>query len=176
MTPANDRADQWPAEFTLTRVFDAPRDLVFRIWTDPKYVALWWGIEGATNPRCELDVRPGGRWRIDMRTAGGTVYQNGGVYLEVVANTRLVSTDVSDPASPAWQGSPPGDRLNTVTFEDHREGTRVTLTVQFKSLADRDLFVRAGVKEGIAQSLDRFARVLKTLAQSKPANRGGRNG
>lgn len=176
MTLANDRPGEWQAEFTLTRVFDASRELVFRIWTDPKYVALWWGIEGATNPVCQLDVRPGGRWRIDMRTAGGTVYQNGGMYLDVVENQRLVSTDVSDPASPAWKASPPGDRLNTVTFEDQGDGTRVTLRVQFKSVADRDLFVSAGVKEGIAQSLDRLERVLKTLDRSKPLKSGGHDG
>jgi uncharacterized protein YndB with AHSA1/START domain len=168
MIPANDQAEAWPAEFTISRVFDAPRDLVFRIWTDPKCVALWWGIDGATNPRCELDVRPGGRWRIDMRTPGGTVYPNGGVYLEVVENRRLVSTDVSDPASPAWRDSPPPDRLNTVTFEDAGAGTRVTLRVQFRSAADRDFFVAAGVKQGIAQSLARFARVLASVAEPKP--------
>lgn len=163
MTLANDRIDEWQAEFTLTRVFAAQRDLVFRIWTDPKYVALWWGIEGSTNPVCELDVRPGGRWRIDMRTAGGSVYPNGGVYLEVIENQRLVSTDVSDPASLAGKESPPANRLNTVTFEDAGEGTRVTLRVQFRSVADRDMFLRAGVKEGMGQSLDRFERVLRTV-------------
>src|SRR5262245_34419576 len=51
-------------EFGLTRVFDAQRDLVFKVWTDPRYVALWWGVDGATNPHCELDVRVGGAWRI----------------------------------------------------------------------------------------------------------------
>ena len=163
MTLANDRADEWQAEFTLTRVFEAQRDLVFRIWTDPKYVSLWWGIEGSTNPVCELDVRPGGRWRIDMRTSGGSVYPNGGVYLEVIENQRLVSTDVSDPASLAGKESPPANRLNTVTFEDAGEGTRVTLRVQFRSVADRDGFLHAGFKEGIGQSLDRFERVLRTV-------------
>ena len=164
MTLANDRADAWAAEFTLTRVLKAPRALVYRIWTDPKYVALWWGIAGATNPVCELDVRPGGRWRIDMRTASGTVYRNSGVYLEVIENRRLVSTDVSDPSSPAWKGrEAPADRLNTVTFEDAGEGTRVTIRVQFKSVADHDFFVGAGVKQGIGESLDRLERVLARL-------------
>ena len=172
MTLANEPADQWQAEFTLTRVFAAPRDPVFRIWTDSKYVALWWGVDGATNPVCELDVRPGGRWRIDMRTAGGTVYPNGGVYLEIIENRRLVYTDVSDPQSPAWQGSPPGDRLNTVTFEDAGDATRVTLRVQFKSVADRDLFLGRGVKDGIAQSLDRLERVLHALLKSNPFKPG----
>jgi uncharacterized protein YndB with AHSA1/START domain len=153
-------------------MFKAPRTLLYRIWTDPKYVALWWGIEGTTNPVCELDVRPGGRWRIDMRTTAGTIYRNGGVYLEVVANRRLVSTDESDPNAPAWRGSPPGDRLNTVTFEDADGGTRVTLRVQFRSVADHDLFVRAGVKEGIGESLDRLARVLASAQQPQPNDRG----
>src|SRR5262245_50329861 len=100
MHPANDRrpearvvnGQEWAAEFTLSRVFAAPRDVMFRIWTDPQYVRLWWGLDGTTNPICELDVRVGGRWRIDMRTADGTVYRNGGEYLEVVENERLVST------------------------------------------------------------------------------------
>jgi uncharacterized protein YndB with AHSA1/START domain len=162
---ANDRASASPAEVTITRVFKAPRDLVFRIWTDPAYVALWWGIDGATNPVCELDVRPRGRWRIDMRTASGAVYRNGGVYLEVVPNQRLVSTDVSDPQSPAWQGSlPPADRRHTVTFEDAPGGTRVTLRIEYQSATDRDFFARAGISEGIGQSLDRLARLLGNTA------------
>ncbi len=161
MRPAADPDAVFVADFTLSRVFAAPRDVVFAIWTDPKYVALWWGIAGATIPTAELDVRPGGRWRIDMRTASGTVYPNGGIYLEVVPNERIVSTDVSDPASPAWRDrAPPADRLNTVTFEDAPGGTRVTLRVQFQSAADRDFFVGAGMLQGIGQSLDRLARLL----------------
>ena len=167
MTHADSAAEAATPEFTLTRFFDAPRDLVFRVWTDPKYVALWWGMEGGTNPVCELDVRQGGRWRIHMRTPDGTVYPNGGVYLEVVENERIVSTDISDPDSPAWRGSPPGDRVNVATFADEGSGTRVTLRVEFKSVKDRDFFLRAGVKDGIARSLDRLARVLGDLRASR---------
>ena len=123
------------------------------------------GGASRARPVCELDVRPGGRWRIEVRTAGGTVYPNGGVYLDVIENRRLVYTDVSDPRSPAWQAAPPGDRLNTVTFEDAGDGTRVTLSVQFKSVADRDLFLSRGLEDGIARSLDRLERVLRDLRQ-----------
>ena len=151
-------------EFELTRVFDAPRDLVFKVWTDPRYVTLWWGLEGTSVPRCEMDVRAGGSWRIDMRTPGGTTYPNSGLFLEVVENKRLVYTDVSDPESPAWKGAPPGERLNTVTFEKAGNGTRVTLRVQFKSSADRDFFFRTGFRDGLAQSLDRLARLLGGMA------------
>jgi uncharacterized protein YndB with AHSA1/START domain len=151
-------------EVTFTRVFDAPRELVYRVWTDQRYVALWWGVEGADNPVCELDVRPGGQWRIDMRTASGVVYPNGGEFVEVIENERLVYTDRSYSSSPAWKGAPPpGDRLNVVTFEDEGEGTRVTLRMQFSSVADRTFFVDAGVKRGIEQSFDRLGRILETL-------------
>jgi len=97
-----------PSDFTLTRSFDASRHLVFRIWTDPKFVELWWGVEDSTNPTCQMDIHPGGAWRIDMRTASGVVYPNGGFYLEVMENERLVYTDVVPPNASAWGGSPPG--------------------------------------------------------------------
>jgi Activator of Hsp90 ATPase homolog 1-like protein len=67
-------------ELVLTRVFDAPRELVFKAWTDPKCVAQWWRPRGFTNPVCEVDVRPGGAIRIHMRGPDGTVYPMTGVY------------------------------------------------------------------------------------------------
>lgn len=148
------------SELELTRTFDAPRDLVFKVWTDPRFVALWWGLEGTSVPHCEMDVRPGGAWRVDMRAPSGTIYPNGGVFLEVIENERLVYSDVADPKSPAWKGAPPGDRLNIVTFEDAGSGTRVTLRVQFKTPADHEFFVGTGYPGGLAQSLDRLARLL----------------
>jgi uncharacterized protein YndB with AHSA1/START domain len=160
MTPAPERAPM--SELVLTRIFDAPREQVFKVWTEPRFVALWWGLEGTSVPRCEMDVRPGGTWRIDMRTPGpdGTVYPNSGVFLEVIENERLVYTDVADPNSPAWKGAPPGDRLNIVTFENEGSGTRVTLRVQFKTPEDYDFFVGTGFPGGLAQSLDRLGRLL----------------
>jgi uncharacterized protein YndB with AHSA1/START domain len=65
-------------ELVFTRVFDAPRELVFKAWTDPKQVAQWWGPRGFSNPVCELDLRPGGAIRIHMRGRGGTGYSNDG--------------------------------------------------------------------------------------------------
>lgn len=162
-------------EFTLSRVFDAPRHLVYRVWTDPKYVALWWGIEGATNVRCELDVRPGGAWRIDMRTAGGTVYPNGGVFLEVIANERLVYNDLPTGAF-AEAGAAPGARLNTVLFEDDKSGgTRVSLTIRAESAAACQQLLKQGMREGIGQALDRLSRLLcKLYADSDPRSvKGG---
>ena len=79
-------------ELALTRVFDAPRELVWKVWTDPKHVARWWGPRGFTNPVCELAVRPGGAIRIHMRGPDGTVHPMTGVYLEVVEPQRIVFT------------------------------------------------------------------------------------
>lgn len=161
-------------EFSIIRVFDAPRELIFKVWTDPRYVALWWGIEGATNPVCELDVRPGGQWRIDMRTASGKVYRNHGVYIEVVENRRLVYSDIPDPYLAEWQGRPPGPNLHTVTFLDQGERTEVTLEVRMNSKADRDRMLALGMLRGIAQGFDRLERLLETIGhvQTQPTEGG----
>ena len=77
-------------ELIFTRTIDAPRALVWAAWTDPKHVAQWWGPKEFTNPVCELDVRPGGAIRIDMRGPDGTVYPMAGIYQAIVAPERLV--------------------------------------------------------------------------------------
>lgn len=177
MTPVADDEGGHPAVMTLIRTFDAPRDLVYRLWTDPKYVALWWGIDGATNPTCQMDVRPGGIWRIDMRTADGTVYPNRFEYIEIVANERLVYTDIPVAGSPAWKGeSAPSAAIHTVVFEEDGAATRVVLETRFASPADRDRVLKAGMKEGIGQSLDRFERLLRKIkadASEAPASARG---
>ena len=153
------------ASFTIGRLFAARRERVFKLWTHPAYVAEWWGIEGSTNPVCELDVRAGGRWRIDMRTRSGRVYRNQGVYLEVVENVRLVYTDVPDPTLPEWNGAPPAPGVHTVTFADRGEGTFVTLEVRLSSEAERDRVLKLGVRTGIGQSFDRLERLLGAIAE-----------
>jgi uncharacterized protein YndB with AHSA1/START domain len=82
-------------EVVITRVFDAPRGLVFKAWTDPKHMAQWWGPRGFTNPICELDARVGGAWRIVMRSPAGIEYPCGGVYREIVEPERLVFTNIA---------------------------------------------------------------------------------
>lgn len=161
------RIDADTPEFTITRIFDAPRPLVYRIWTDPAYVAQWWGINGATNPVCEIDARPGGSMRIVMQTADGDRYENRGVYLDVVENERIIFRDVRDDVTGPWK---PPIGVHTVTFEDAGMKTRVTLTARFTTSEDRDAVVAAGVTNGIQQSLDRFERVLsQALTQSGDA-------
>src|SRR5262249_6024906 len=80
-------------ELLLGRTFDAPRELVFKAWTDPKHLAQWWGPLGFTNPVCEADARPGGKWRIVMRGPDGGDFPHGGEYLEVTPYERIVMTN-----------------------------------------------------------------------------------
>ena len=150
-------------EIAITRAFAAPRDLVFKIWTDPAYVALWWGLNGARNIVHQMDVRPGGRWRIDMLVASGTNYPNGGQFLEVVENERLTYTDEPSPDSPAWNGSPPNPTINTVDFENSGQGTLVRLTVRFSSESDMQRMTATGIEKGISQGLDRLSRLVDRI-------------
>lgn len=107
-------AKELPAqELVVTRVFDAPGELVWNAWTDPKQVAQWWGPKGFTNPVCRLDARVGGAWHIVMRAPDGTEYPCGGVYREVVNPERLVFTNIATDKD----GNPVLDGLTSVTLE-----------------------------------------------------------
>jgi uncharacterized protein YndB with AHSA1/START domain len=140
------------SEVHFTRVYDAPRGLVFKAWTDPRHMAQWWGPRGFTNPVCELDVRVGGVILIHMRAPDGTVYPMTGTFQEVVEPERLVFIAVArdDDGHALLEG------LVTVTFEEH--GGKTTLAVHetavgFAAVAEQML---AGMETGWAQSLERL--------------------
>jgi len=144
-------------ELVITRVFDAPRELVFKAWTDPKHVAQWWGPKGFTNPVCELDVRPGGAIRIDMRGPDGVVYPMKGVFHEIVEPERLVFTSS---AFEDENGNPQLAVLNTVTFTEHNGKTKLTLHAVVVKSAPEVAAALDGMREGWSQSLDRLAKEL----------------
>ncbi|HTX54799.1 MAG TPA: SRPBCC domain-containing protein [Candidatus Baltobacteraceae bacterium] len=162
-------ADGPGLEFRIERTFAAARELVWRAWTEPKLLARWWGPSAVTNPVCELDVRPGGLFRIVMRLADGVEYPVRGVFREVVKPARLVMTmDCSDhPADwhrmidPGYQpgDNPAGELLQTVTFEDAGGQTKLTIRTRFASAAIREAMVKLGMHDGWSQSLDRLAVV-----------------
>ena len=122
-------------EFVVTRLFDAPRRLVFKAWTEPQHLARSWGPKGFALISSAAQVRPGGAWHRTMRSSWGTVFRKHGVYRDIVPPERLVFTYVSDDA----EGNPGPETLVTVSFADLGGRTRPTLRqTLFTSVAARD--------------------------------------
>ena len=143
-------------ELVLTRIFDAPRELVFKAWTDPKIVAQWWGPHRFTNPVCELDARPGGAIRIHMRGPDGTVYPMTGTYQEIVEPERIVFTSAALDAA----GNPMFELLTTVPFAEEGGKTKQILRTRvIKSTPEAPRYL-AGMEAGWTQSLERLTAYL----------------
>ena len=137
-------------ELVITRIIDAPRALVFKAWTDPKHVVQWWGPHGFTNPVCEMDVRPGGVWRMVMRGPDVVEYPNKGVFREIVEPERLVFTYGLENEELSHES------LATVTFAEHEGKTKLTMHQTLLDLAK----AREGASEDWTESLDRLAEYL----------------
>jgi len=151
-------------DLTITRIFDAPRELVYKAWTDPKLVAQWWGPRQFTNPVCEMDVRPGGTLLIHMRGPDGVVYPDKGVFHEVVAPERLVFTSS---AFEDEQGNPQLEVLITVTFTELYGKTEVTLQADVLKSTPEVEAPLSGMEEGWKQSLDKLAENLKSFRKTE---------
>jgi uncharacterized protein YndB with AHSA1/START domain len=145
-------------ELVLTRVFDAPRELVFKVWTDPKHVARWWGPRGFTNPVCELDLRPGGAILIHMRGPDGTVYPMMGTYQEIVRPERLVFTCSALDSD----GNAMFEVLTTVTFAEESGKTKQILRARVIKKTAQAAPYLAGMEAGWTQSLERLAAYVST--------------
>jgi uncharacterized protein YndB with AHSA1/START domain len=133
-------------EIVITRLVDAPRDLVYKVWTDPEHVVHWWGPNGFTNTIHHMDVRPGGEWRLTMHGPDGTDYRNLFVFVEVDPPARVVYDHVS---GPKFRG--------VMTFEEEGARTRVTLRSTFETAELRNYTVETfGAIEGGKQTLARL--------------------
>jgi uncharacterized protein YndB with AHSA1/START domain len=141
-------------EIVMTRLFDAPRALVFDAYTNPEHLPHWFGPRGWTLPVCEIDLRPGGSWRFVMRGPDGTEMGMSGVYQEIAPPERLVSTESFDDY--------PGETLNTLTLTEEDGKTTYTVTVLYPSKEVRDAVLASGMQEGAAESFDRLAEHLQT--------------
>jgi uncharacterized protein YndB with AHSA1/START domain len=153
-TPATER------EFTITRVFDAPRELVFRAWTDPAQLTMWFGPRGCTTPRSTIatDVRPGGAWRATMiRDDNGAEYPTGGFYIEVLEPERLVFTW----ADPGGNGE---ESVVTVVLTDLGGSTEMTFHQAGFTTDD----ARTGVQNGWSSAFDRLTDHLTDHTGSAP--------
>jgi uncharacterized protein YndB with AHSA1/START domain/ketosteroid isomerase-like protein len=140
-------------EVVVTRTFDAPAELVFRMWTEPEHFARWWGPKGFTNPVCELDARPGGAILVHMRAPNGSVYPMTGTFREIVPCERLVFTSIAEDG----EGNAALDEITTVPFAAEGSKTRVTVRSKAVGLAPAALGMLAGMEKGWSQSMDRLA-------------------
>jgi uncharacterized protein YndB with AHSA1/START domain len=143
-------------EIVLTRVFDAPRRLVFEALSKPEHVVHWYGPHGWTLPVCNIDFRPGGAWRFVLRGPDGRDMGMKGVYQEVTPPERLVSTESFEDY--------PGESLNTLTLSEKDGKTTLTVTVLYPSREVRDAVIGSGMARGAGETYDRLAEHLKTLA------------
>lgn len=147
-------------ELTLARLFDAPRPLVFSLWTEARHIAAWWGPHGFDNPHCEADPRPGGKLLVHMRGPDGGIHPMGGVYDEVDPPARLVLTTYVD----LPDGTRAVESRNTVTFVEIDQGrkTRVILHVKGTGFTEQAKFMLSGMEAGWATSLDKLAGLAAT--------------
>ena len=147
-------------ELTLTRLIDAPREKVYRAWTEPELMKRWFAPLPFTTPAVEVDLRPGGANCIVMRDPDGKDYPNRGVYLEVVENEKLVVTDAY---TSAWVPSGKPFMTLVLTFEDEGGKTRYTARVLHWTEADRKAHEDMGFHQGWSQCTDQLEALVATL-------------
>jgi uncharacterized protein YndB with AHSA1/START domain len=144
-----------------TRMFDAPRDLVFSVWTDPKHLAQWWGPNGFTTTTSSFDMRPGGVWRFVMHGPDGRDYQNRITFEEIVPPERIVYRHGGD------EDVEPVRFTTTVSFQDLGGKTRITMRLDFPSAAERDRVNKEyGADKGLAQTLTRLEQHVVKMTEA----------
>ncbi len=152
-------AEPGKQEIVITREFDAPRELVFKAITDPKLVPQWWGPRYLSTEVDKMDVRPGGQWRFINRDAEGNEYAFHGVYHEILAPERIIDTF-------EFEGLPETGHviLETMKLEALPGGrTRLTTQSVFQSVADRDGMLQTDMAEGVKDTYNRLAELLKKM-------------
>ena len=148
-------------EIRLTRLFDAPRPLVFEAMTRPEHIRRWWGRlgDGYSVPVCEVDLRAGGAWRFVNRTPDGDLVAFYGVYREVAPPGRLVFTEI-------FEQYPDSESVVTAEFTEEAGKTRLAATVLYPSVDVRDAVLDTGMAGGAAISYDRLEEVARELARA----------
>lgn len=145
-------------EIRMTRLFDAPRHLLFEAMSKPEHITQWWGNlgEGYSVPVCEVDLRVGGAWRfVNRHPKGDAVFY--GVYREIAPPDRVVFTEIYEPF-------PDAESVVTAVFTEEQGKTRLTATVRYHSVQVRDLVLQTGMEKGAAISYDRLEDVARRLA------------
>ncbi|MBX3084151.1 MAG: SRPBCC family protein [Anaerolineae bacterium] len=157
MTKATVIAEPGTYEIIMSRVFNAPRELVYKTITDPKLVPQWWGQRHNTTIVDKMEAKAGGVWRYIQRDPHGNEFAFHGVYHSLTAPERVIDTF-------EFEGMPGHVILETLTLEEEVGGkTRLTVSSVFQSVADRDGMIQSGMEEGSNESYDRLEELLATL-------------
>jgi len=147
-------------DLVLTRLIDAPREKLYRAWTEPELLKQWFAPAPYTTPVAQLDVRPGGSNVIVMRGPDGADMPNAGVYLEVVPNERIVFTDAF---TKAWEPTAKPFMTVILTFEDEGGKTRYTALVRHWTVADREAHEQMGFHVGWGMCADQLEALVKRI-------------
>jgi uncharacterized protein YndB with AHSA1/START domain len=150
-----------PNEISITRVIDAPREQVFRAWTEPESLVRWWGPQGFTTATQSIDVRPGGVWQFTMRGPDGADYPNYMTFEEILRPERITYFHGDDAGRPR-------DMHTTVTFDDLGGRTRLTMVVRFASAAQYQEALGYGAPQSGHSTIDKLAEFV-AVAGGKPA-------
>ena len=140
----------------MTRVFNAPRHLVFDALTKPELIRRWYGPVGWSMVGCEIDLRVDGAWRFVSRRPDGKQIGQRGVYREIIAPERLVNTE-------SWEDWNPGELLVTTILVEHAGTTTLTMTSLFPSQEVRDMLIKSGMTSGAAETYDKLAACLASM-------------
>ena len=140
-------------EIHIERIFDAPRDEVFAKMTDPELIPEWWGPHGTTTIVDKMDVRSGGDWRYMIKNSDGSETGFRGTYREVSPPERIVQTF-------EWEGMPGHVSVETATFEDLGDQTKITAISVFHTTEERDGMIQSGMEGGLNETYSRFDEVL----------------
>ncbi len=165
---ANAAASEAESEIVITRVFDAPRPLVYQAWSRPEHLVRWWAPQGCTTPHCTVDFRLGGKFHFCMRLPGGRDIWGLGINREIVVPQRIVYIDTfadaqGNPVPPSHYGmsaAHPAESLVTVTFDELAGKTRLTLRHAITVTVPE----RGAMAQGWAEMLDRLVAELKASA------------
>jgi uncharacterized protein YndB with AHSA1/START domain len=143
-------------EIVLTRVFNAPRQLVFDAWTKPEHVKRWYGCDASTMTSCDIDLRPGGAYRFVLRMTDGTEHSLSGIYREIVPPARIVATErIND--------DPNMEALIAITFDEQDGKTTMTSTALYKTAAARKIVLDFGIEKGASETFARLDAYLETM-------------
>ncbi|WP_193368168.1 SRPBCC domain-containing protein [Pelagibius marinus] len=149
-------------ELVIARSFGAPPELVFAAWTEPRHVKRWWGPHGFVTTLCEIDLRVGGAFRIEMRGPDGTIYPIDGTYREITRPSRLVYDEIF-----GCLGRPDLSSVVTVSFTRIAAGTDVTVHTACMSREHRDGLIEVGVERGWSETFERLSGYLPEMEIKK---------